>query len=64
MAGIQGANDGDTFRDCAKEEFRVLDLYARALRREWPPEMRAILGEQLREMETNQDEMRRLRGLH
>ncbi len=64
VVGLQGAHDGDTFRDCAKEEFRVLRLYASALQREWPSEMRAVLEEQFREMETNYDEMRKLRALH
>lgn len=64
LATVQGTHDGDAFRDCANEESRTLRLYARALRREWPVEMRAILAEQAREMEKNYDEMRRLRGLH
>jgi len=64
LGAIQGPHDGEIFRECAKAEARVLHLYARALSRVWPLEMRNILSNQSREIETSYDRMRTLRGLH
>jgi len=59
---LDGAHDADLFRDCATAEARVLRLYTRALRRNWPNEIRSVLEEQAGEVKSNYEQMRQMRA--
>jgi uncharacterized protein (TIGR02284 family) len=61
---LQGPHEEDLFRDCALAEARALGLYVRALRRNWPIEIRSILEKQAGEIKLNHDRMLKLRGTH